>query len=78
MAGAALADRTHTSDWVEGRRKDLDLPPRPPEAAIEPTGYGAANGGALLLGASLATDGQAVTGLRDAIVTLLTSKERRQ
>jgi hypothetical protein len=33
---------------------------------------------ALLLRASLATDGQAMTALLDAIVGLLTGKERRQ
>jgi hypothetical protein len=38
----------------------------------------AAIGGALLLRASLVTDGQVVTALLDAIVALLTGKERRQ
>ncbi|MBK7745521.1 MAG: hypothetical protein IPI40_18765 [Betaproteobacteria bacterium] len=54
------------------------LSPRPPEDAIEPREDAASIGAALLLRASLAAEGQAVTALLDAIVALLTGKERRQ
>jgi hypothetical protein len=56
----------------------VDSPLQPPEAAIEPSEDFAAIGGALLLRASPATDRQAVTARLDAIVALLTGKERRQ
>jgi|APFre7841882724_1041349.scaffolds.fasta_scaffold140092_1 hypothetical protein len=55
-----------------------DFPLQSPEAAIEPSEDAASIGGALLLRASLATDGQAVIALLDAIVALLTGKGRRQ
>jgi hypothetical protein len=61
----------------QNRRQGLDFPLQPPEAAIDPSEDAASIGGALLLRASLATDGQAVTVLFDAIVALLTGKERR-
>ena len=78
FAPGFLAWIEHVCDWEQNRRRGLDFPPQPPEAAIEPSEDAASIGGALLLRASLATDGQAVTVLFDAIVALLTGKGRRK
>ena len=45
---------------------------------MDPSADAAAIGGALLLRASMAADGQAVTALLDAMVASLTGRERRQ
>jgi hypothetical protein len=76
-APGPLAWIDSAAEWELNRRRDFDYPLLPPEAAIDPSEDAASIGGALLLRASLATDGQAVTVLFDAIVALLTGKERR-
>ena len=78
IAPSLFAWIEHICDWEQNRRAGLDFPLRPPEDAIEPSEDAASIGAALLLRASLAADGQAVTALLDAIVALLTGKERRQ
>ena len=78
IAPSLFARIEHLCDWEQNRREGLDFPLHPPEDAIEPSEDAASIGAALLVRASLAADGQAVTTLLDAIVALLTGKERRQ
>ncbi|MBK7082098.1 MAG: hypothetical protein IPO75_11335 [Betaproteobacteria bacterium] len=78
IAPSLFAWIEHVCDWAQNRREGLDFPLRPPEDAIEPREDAASIDAALLLRASLAAEGQAVTALLDAIVALLTGKERRQ
>jgi hypothetical protein len=57
VAPGLLAWVEHVCDWEQNRRRGLDFPLQPPEAAIDASEDAASIGGALLLRASLATDG---------------------
>ena len=78
LAPGLLAWNGYVCNLEQNRRQDLDVPPQPEAAAIEPSAGAATIGRALLLRASLEVDGQAVTAPLDAIVALLTGKGRRR
>jgi hypothetical protein len=72
LAPGLLAWIEHACDWEQNRRRALDFPLLPPNAAISPDEDAASVGTALLLRSALFADGQALVALLDAIVELLT------
>jgi hypothetical protein len=78
FAPSLLAWIAHICDWEQRRRAGHEIQLHAPEAAIDSSEDAAAIGGALLLTASLADAGPAVTTLLDAIVAELTAEDRRQ
>jgi hypothetical protein len=78
FAPSLMAWIEHICDWGQHRRAGHEMRLHSLEAAIDSSEDAAAIGGALLLRASLADAGPAVTALLDSIVALLTGGERRQ